>query len=65
MSNITTTRLDELKQELTDILADNFSHDIYDMLKDELPTLGATLEEAEELKKWFKDGEFCVVVKVI
>ena len=65
MSNITTTRLDELKQELTDILADNFTDDIYEMLKDELPTLGASLEEAEELKKWFKDGEFCVVVKVI
>ena len=65
MSNITTTRLDELKQELTDILADNFTNDIYEMLKDELPTLGASLAEAEELKKWFRDGEFCVVVKVI
>ncbi len=65
MTTVTTTRLDELKQELTDILADNFTDDIYEMLKDELPTLGASLEEAEELKKWFKDGEFCVVVKVI
>tara|TARA_R110002012_G_scaffold8579_5_gene39553 strand:- start:386 stop:583 length:198 start_codon:yes stop_codon:yes gene_type:complete len=65
MTTVTTTRLDELKQELTDILADNFTDDIYEMLKDELPTLGATLAEAEELEKWFKDGEFCVVVKVI